>query len=67
MLLKASANVVNNTGIEKAATVIWSSIFNIRYYQGIADGLGGRAAFFSGIKNNAVRNRKVQSLVEDKT
>jgi GT2 family glycosyltransferase len=36
--------------LNRLAGLTCSGIFNLRFYQGIADGLGGRKAFFSGIE-----------------
>jgi hypothetical protein len=34
----------------------YSAIFNLRYYQGVADELGGRKIFFGGAKAGGVGN-----------
>ncbi len=46
--LKTSAEVA-----PASARFAYSAIFNLRYYQGVADELGGREAFFAGVADHA--------------
>ena len=39
---------------QRAAQAAYSAIFNLRYYQGVADELGGRKIFFGGAKSHAI-------------
>ena len=47
--LRLAAAVGDRLGIEQAPRLAYSGIFNLRHYQGIADELGGRTAFFDGV------------------
>lgn len=53
-IAKWIANISYKTGIrgKKISQAAYSAIFNIRYYQGIADELGGRDVFFSSMNTN---------------
>ena len=48
------ADISYKTGIrgKKISQVAYSAIFNLRYYQGIADELGGRDVFFDSMNTN---------------
>ena len=47
--LKTTAMVGNCLRIERLAEVAYSALFNLQYYQGIADELGGRTIFLGHI------------------
>jgi glycosyltransferase involved in cell wall biosynthesis len=47
--MRLAAHTGGRLGSERAADLACSGIFNLRHYQGIADELGGRAAFFSNM------------------
>lgn len=42
------ANLAYHAGVERVSRAGYSAIFNLRYYQGVADELGGRTKFLSG-------------------
>lgn len=46
-MLRVGAEVANLMGLEAFSQGAYSGIFNLRYYQGIADGLGGRERFLA--------------------
>ncbi len=48
--LKTSALLLHPLGLKKLSSVILSGIFNLRYYQGVSDQLGGRKTFFAGVR-----------------
>jgi GT2 family glycosyltransferase len=45
--LKQAALVSHRLGLYKLSNMAFSGIFNLRYYQGIADKVGGRKMFFT--------------------
>ena len=45
-LLGLLAGASGRLGVEAISRAAYSGIFNLRYYQGAADELGGRAAFW---------------------
>jgi glycosyltransferase involved in cell wall biosynthesis len=47
--LRALASASNRLKLESLVRMAYSGIFNLRYYQGIADELGGRKAFLAGL------------------
>jgi GT2 family glycosyltransferase len=47
--LRLAAGLGDRLGIERVPRLAYSGIFNLRHYQGIADELGGRQAFFAGV------------------
>jgi GT2 family glycosyltransferase len=47
--LKATALIGNFLRIERLAQVAYSGLFNLQYYQGIADELGGRTLFLKQV------------------
>jgi GT2 family glycosyltransferase len=47
--LKATALIGNYLRIERLAQVAYSGLFNLQYYQGIADELGGRTLFLKQV------------------
>jgi GT2 family glycosyltransferase len=47
--LKAAMQVGDSYRMATVTRMACSGIFNLRHYQGIADELGGRAAFFTGV------------------
>jgi GT2 family glycosyltransferase len=49
-LMRLCAALGDRLGIEYLARPAYSGIFNLRHYQGIADELGGRRAFFAGVR-----------------
>jgi len=51
---KRIADISYKTGTrgKKISQVAYSAIFNLRYYQGVADELGGRDVFFGSMKTN---------------
>jgi glycosyltransferase involved in cell wall biosynthesis len=49
-LMRLCAALGDRLGIEYLSRPAYSGIFNLRHYQGIADELGGRQAFFAGIR-----------------
>ena len=48
-LLEKAAQVGYASGKPNLANRAYSGIFNLRFYQGVADELGGRHAFFTGL------------------
>ena len=48
-LLKQAALLGQSPGFDKISQLACSGIFNLRYYEGIAQQLGGRRAFFAGL------------------
>lgn len=57
-LVRSSIKWFDKIGWAGGTTWACSSIFNLRYYQGMADELGGREAFFQEVRRAA--NRKAQ-------
>lgn len=47
--LKHTATLSHHLGRQRLAQVAYSGIFNLRYYQGMADELGGRDHFFAEV------------------
>jgi len=47
--LKLAASAGHKLGLAKVTSQAYSGIFNLRYYQGVADQLGGRQLFFAGL------------------
>jgi GT2 family glycosyltransferase len=54
-LMRGVAALGDRLGSEKLTRAAYSGIFNLRNYQGIADELGGRRAFFAGVRQRARR------------
>ena len=52
--LKIAAQISNILNQDQPSILACSGIFNLRYFQGIADQLGGRNKFFASLKNNYV-------------
>ncbi len=48
-ILEKIALVGHKIRIPRATNMAYSGIFNLRYYQGVTDQLGGRKAFFAGL------------------
>jgi hypothetical protein len=48
-LLRGMLAADRGRGLSGLTNLACSGLFNLRYYQGVADGLGGRAAFFAGL------------------
>lgn len=51
-LLEKTAQAAHAAGRSSMTARAYSGIFNLRYYQGVSDQLGGRAAFFAGLHAN---------------
>lgn len=51
--LKAFADLSYDLGGERVSQAGYSAIFNLRYYQGVVDELGGRAHFFRSTRDTA--------------
>ncbi|MCB9420718.1 MAG: glycosyltransferase [Ardenticatenaceae bacterium] len=49
--LKKFAEMVDDASLERVSQLIYSGIFNLRYYQGVSDELGGRRLFWKGVFN----------------
>ncbi|MBX0328837.1 glycosyltransferase [Oscillochloris sp. ZM17-4] len=47
---------------KRIAQAAYSAIFNLRYYQGVADELGGRRAFYGGASSSALSKTASSSL-----
>lgn len=54
--LQSIAVLADRLGRERLMLAAYSGIFNVRYYQGVADELGGRRRFFAGV-DHARRER----------
>jgi glycosyltransferase involved in cell wall biosynthesis len=52
-MLKQSAIWSYKAGLKRVSYAACSGLFNLRYYQGVADQLGGRALFFTGVARTA--------------
>lgn len=52
-VMRICAALGDRLGIEKLPRLAYSGIFNLRHYQGVADELGGRRAFFAGVRQAA--------------
>ena len=50
--------------IGEATRAAYSGIFNLRYYQGVADSLGGRECFFDGVAANIQATGSVPGVLE---
>lgn len=50
-LLKQFANLGSKWHISQIPRLAFSAIFNLRYYQGVSDELGGRNIFLAGLKS----------------
>lgn len=50
VVLKSGMMLFHRAGLRRGTTFACSSLFNLRYYQGISDQLGGRKAFFTGAR-----------------
>ncbi len=48
-ILKGSGIIGYRVGLMQMANLAFSGIFNLRYYQGVADQLGRRSTFFAGV------------------
>jgi GT2 family glycosyltransferase len=46
------ATIGSRVGLDRVVQMAYSAIFNLRYYQGVADGLGGRNRFLSEVGND---------------
>lgn len=57
LALRVIAALGDRLGIETLPRLAYSGIFNLRHYQGIADELGGRDAFFRGAREQVGRRR----------
>lgn len=53
--LRMLADVGAGLGIAQLPRLAYSGIFNLRQYQGVADGLGGRDLFFAGVDSATTR------------
>lgn len=62
---KLAAYWAERLGLQGLASRVYSSIFNLRYYQGASDELGGRAALFALVKGNQVPNFEQQVMSEE--
>jgi GT2 family glycosyltransferase len=51
--LRALASLAAHCGLERIATHAYSGIFNLQYYQGMADALGGREPFLQLLEQAA--------------
>jgi GT2 family glycosyltransferase len=49
--LKKMAEIVDAASLEKISQLVYSGIFNLKYYQGVSDELGGRRHFWKGVFN----------------
>ncbi len=49
LMLKAIADRADRLHLYRVSAAAFSAIFNLRYYQGLADALGGRDTFFAGV------------------
>lgn len=49
--LKKLAEMVDTASLEKISQLAYSGIFNLKYYQGMSDELGGRRQFWKGVFN----------------
>jgi hypothetical protein len=47
--LKVASDLGHQLGMERLVQASYSAMFNLRYYQGITDELGGRAHFFAQV------------------
>lgn len=54
-LMRRIADVGARLGIAQLPRLAYSGIFNLRQYQGVSDGIGGRAEFFAGVKRTVSR------------
>lgn len=52
-VLARIAQMSHGVGIHHIARIAYSAIFNMRYYQGVSDELGGRSMFFTEIARKA--------------
>jgi GT2 family glycosyltransferase len=50
--LSRLATTCHNKGISHISQAFYSAIFNLRYYQGVSDELGGRSIFFAKLPPN---------------
>ncbi|MCB8946001.1 MAG: glycosyltransferase [Ardenticatenaceae bacterium] len=48
--LKAFAQIGAGLRLPRLPRIAYSCIFNLKYYQGVSDELGGRASFFAGVE-----------------
>ena len=55
-VLKHSSLLLHESFAKKISMVALSGIFNLYYYQGVADQLGGRKFFFDGVNQSSFRN-----------
>jgi len=62
-LLEAIASVSYKQNLKSLAAQAYSGIFNMRYYQGVADQLGGRKVLFAGVA--LMRVLKLNPLAND--
>ncbi|MEM7118010.1 MAG: glycosyltransferase family 2 protein [Chloroflexota bacterium] len=58
-LLKQASHVGNRFNQERLAAMAYSGIFNLRYYQGNSDELGGRHLFFAGVAGEQVQPKQM--------
>lgn len=63
-LMGRAGHALNSRQLPRFA---YSGIFNLRYYQGIADELGGRKAFFSGVAENVRETGTVPGVYQNPT
>lgn len=47
--------ISHNLGLWRVSQAVYSAIFNLRYYQGVADQLGGRAPFMCEVAHGSLR------------
>jgi hypothetical protein len=48
-ILKRTALLSNSLGFDTLSNAAFSGIFNLRYYQGMAEELGGRSKLLDGV------------------
>ncbi len=56
--LRQAAALAGFLGWSAVQRMAYSGIYNLRYYQGVADGLGGAGLFFEAIANNIKANNR---------
>lgn len=64
-LSKLAAGRAERIGLETLASRAYSAIFNLRYYQGVSDEIGGRAALFALLEGNLIPNFEQQTVSQE--
>jgi GT2 family glycosyltransferase len=60
--LRSAARLSGHLAQERLERIAFSAIFNLRYYQGVADELGGRAAFLTQANTTVSVGKKFQAI-----